>query len=201
MARVSRHLLSTGAVSASLLVTVTGLAQNASRPNADVLADLEACSTLERDRARLACFDGVLAAERSGTPSSEPANGDASPTPSAAAEPKTAARAPATPEPRTAAAAPATPDEAPRRREPADEREDRDDNGRRTVTIVEINDRLPGQASFLTDTGQLYIQTSGGTPSGGYPDVPYEATLRDGALGSLFLYISERRRVRVRRAE
>jgi hypothetical protein len=69
------------------------------------------------------------------------------------------------------------------------------------VTIVEINPQLNGDATFVTDTGQVYVQTSGREPPGGYPALPFETTLRDGALGSLFLYLSERQRVRVRIAE
>lgn len=190
MARIMNPTL--GAIaSASMLVAVTSHAQSGSRSSADVLADLRACSTLARDGARLACFDGVLAAEGDGTPSSE--SPDRAPAPSA---PPSVARArAASPEPASVAA-------AARGRGQDEAREEPDDDGRRPVTIVAINEMLSGEATFLTDTGQVYIQTSGRAPSpGSYPPLPYETTLRDGALGSLFLYLSERRRVRVRRAE
>jgi hypothetical protein len=134
-----------------------------------VLADLRACGTLARDGARLACFDGVLAAEGAFAP-------------------------------RAAAAARAIPDETPRGTTQTLEREERDDD-RRTVTIVEINPMLSGVTTFVTATGQVYVQTSGGEPPGGYPGLPFETTVRGGALGSLFLYLSERRRVRVKMAE
>lgn len=64
--------------------------------------------------------------------------------------------------------------------------------------IVDLTADRPGDARFITETGQVLIQTSGGTPPGGYPDVPFEATLEDGAFGSLFLGIRERRRIRVK---
>jgi hypothetical protein len=67
--------------------------------------------------------------------------------------------------------------------------------------IVDLNAELPGAARFVTDTGEVLVQTSGGTPRGGFPEVPFEARLETGTFGSLFLGISERRRVRVRFAD
>lgn len=49
----------------ALLTAQAGLTQSDA---AETLADLEACAQIERDRARLACFDGVLASEPLGEP-------------------------------------------------------------------------------------------------------------------------------------
>lgn len=194
-----------GIVTASLLASLPVHAQSADRPDADVLADLRACATLERDGARLACFDGVLAAQGNGESRRR-------------ADPGTATRSPATtrteaigeraapreaPDARAArpeqAAAPRD-EQAERAARPEPVRDDRDELGAdRTVTIVAIEETRSG-ATFLTETGERYVQTSGGALRS-HPDVPYETTLRDGALGSLFLYVTDRRRVRVRKAE
>lgn len=67
--------------------------------------------------------------------------------------------------------------------------------------IVDLNASRPGAARFVTAAGEVLVQTSGGTPRGGFPEVPFEASLEDGAFGSLFLGVSERRRVRVKWAD
>jgi hypothetical protein len=65
MTRAQRHrnskpMIATGLGALALLTAQAGQAQS----NAEAtLADLEACAEIERDRARLACFDGVLASE------------------------------------------------------------------------------------------------------------------------------------------
>lgn len=206
MTLVSKHALRAGVASAVLLATVNGFAQSATQSSAELLADLRACSTLERDGARLACFDGVLAAQGSAGAAAESAERSAPRAPRAAparpAEAGPESASATVPEQRLAAAPQATRDAAPPRAERAEQREQPEqEDGPRTVTIVEINAVRPGEASFLTETGELYIQTSGSTPRGGYPELPYETSLRDGAFGSLFLYLGERQRIRVRAAE
>lgn len=144
--------------------------------DADTLARMRACGPLERNRDRLACFDRALAAER--------------------AEPlATAAEEPVVPESTGDAASSASTD--PIAPQPANDRREQP----RVVTIVDVTADRPGEARFLTEAGQVYIQTSGRAPSGGYPDVPFEATLEGGALGSVFLAVGDRRRVRVTLAD
>ena len=222
--------------------------------DAEALADFRACGAVERDRARLACFDGVLAADREGggideIVESEPVSETVAPdAPLAAAEPAEtriastprveAAEPPAASAPRTqavetppASASPAAPAEtqiasAPReeavetpaasvsRSEPAQAQlanEPRAETARtraasatrsepaedRTLTIVELRTGIPGSARFVTDDGRVFVQTSGSSNYRSFPEVPFEATLEDGALGSSFLRLGPRLRVRV----
>jgi hypothetical protein len=55
----------------------------------------------------------------------------------------------------------------------------------RTIVVVELRLRTPSSAIFVTDTGEVWAQTGSGR--GRYPDVPFEATLERGSLGSTFL--------------
>ena len=236
------------------------------------LEDFRACGALQRDSARLACFDGVLAADRTGggvdendesAPVTQPAEPEA---PVAAAEPEEDVRvatepdpepaeipAPITPRPEPADAAAATepasePTEeqppidppaelapaqvasAPReeasevqtasaaRSRPAESlgaSEDRAASVRTQAAaatraeraepsafmIVQFNTRMPGAARFVSDDGRVFVQTSGGSNYRTFPDVPFQATLEDGALGSNFLRLGPRLRVRVRIVE
>jgi hypothetical protein len=54
-----------------------------------------------------------------------------------------------------------------------------------TIVVTEVHLRTPTYAIFITDNGQTWEQTSGGR--GRYPEVPFEATLEAGSLGSTFL--------------
>jgi hypothetical protein len=153
--------------------------------DAETLADLRACGTVERDTARLACFDGVLANERT-------AATERTATSERTTAQERAARRAAAADSETAVAATAARDQ----RDAPGENRAAENERPRTLTIVDVNDTLPGAARFTADTGRVFVQTSGGTPRGGYPDVPFEARIQDGAFGSLFLYVSERRRVR-----
>ena len=249
-------MLATSLGSVLLLTAEPGIAQSDA---AETLADLKACAEIERDRARLACFDGVLAGEPLGEP--EPiAAADVTPAPtqesaaagaanapvtasseavdvstdrvtagpaaapsaaaSAQAPAATAAAAPvgvatasaaspsaasaADPRPAPAvipaetssnqpAAATESPTEAPGASSPGGEAE-----GRRIVTIVDVNLQLSGSARFTTEDGQVYRQTSGGSLRGRFPDVPFEASIETGTLSSAFLSVGgNRRRVRV----
>jgi hypothetical protein len=149
--------------------------------DAEILADLRSCSSLARDRARLACFDGLLTVEY------------VAPSAVASASSPDASTKTVTDPPRSTAGVISLDQRA----EPSPVEKD----GPTTLMIVEVNAALAGAARFLTDTGQLLIQTSGSTPRSGYPDVPFQATLESGTLGSQFLRVSERRRVRVKFAE
>ena len=217
----------------------------------ETLADFRACGVLERDSARLACFDGVLAADRAsaesdeiadsgpvdelaapdgpvaeaesvpepaparaqaavaGTPSTEAAASRAADTPAplpTQTEPQAPPAAPAatqlasetpdeTAEAQAASVAAAAPVETPpagearaARSEPAEAP---------TLRIVEMRTRIPGAARFVADDGRVFVQTSGGSNYRNFPDVPFDATLEPGALGSTFLRLGPRLRVRV----
>lgn len=245
--------------------------------DAATLADFRACGALQRDSARLACFDGVLAADREGgavgeIAESAPVTDEAAPeapraapepaeTPVAGADRREAAEAPAATapqaEPAEATAAnveqgeptevqPASAPRAPPARTPVasvdqtpiagDQREAARETqtesaaGARPAqtpatsetraaaaqtrtaavaaeaaasefTVVEFSTRIPGSARFTTDDGRVFVQTSGGSNYRTFPDVPFEATLEDGALGSTFLRLGPRLRVRVRPVE
>ena len=171
----------------------------------ETLADFRACGALERDSARLACFDGVLAADRESTESEEIA--DSGPV-DAPVPTQTEPQAPPTTLPAATQVASETPDEtvetraasvaAARPLETPPAREARSEPAEvPTLMIVEMNTRMPGAARFITDDGRVYLQTSGGSNYRTYPDVPFEATLEDGALGSTFLRLGPRLRVRV----
>ena len=221
------------------------------------LADFRACGALQRDSARLACFDGVLAADREGGEIDETAE-TASVTdtvapvaPLAAAEP---AETQEVPEPELAAVPAATtprPERAeataesvaqsePIETEPASSSPGEIETGSSaepvpaqlanipreeagatqaesvaptaaatasdateasTFTIVEFITRIPGSARFVADDGRVFVQTSGSSNYRTFPDVPFPATLEDGALGSQFLRLGPRLRVRVRTVE
>ncbi len=249
--------------------------------DAATLADFRACGALQRDSARLACFDGVLAADREGggideVAASVPVTETVAPEPSpvvAAEPPETpvvrseepepaespvaAAPQPERPEAVAASIAQSDPPEAPpaggppaqsaqtsiataertaaasaggeaaaiatsnsnaprgRPAEPAPASETRAAADRTQVavaagseraeasafTIVEMTTRIPGAARFITDDGRVFVQTSGGSNYRNFPDAPFPATLEDGALGSSFLRLGPRLRVRVRAVE
>lgn len=243
------------------------------------LADFRACGALQRDSARLACFDGVLAADRDGGGIDEIAESAAVTEPAApevavaATEPAAtplvrteqpdAADAPAAtapqPEPAEATAANdaesepteveavallpeqpsqtgvASAEEAPDSSDQSEEarevptanvaqprpaeplpataapaepvltqaaaaaRSERVEAS--AFTIVEMTTRIPGAARFVTDDGRVFVQTSGGSNYRNFPDVPFPAAVEDGALGSTFLRLGPRLRVRVRTVE
>lgn len=236
--------------------------------DAATLADFRACGALQRDSARLACFDGVLAADREGggideVAASVPVTETVAPEPSpvvAAEPPETPAVRSEEPEPAespvatapqpeppeavVASIAQSDPPEAPpaggppaqpstataertaaaiatsnasrgQPAEPAPASETRAAADRTQVavaagseraeasafTIVEMTTRIPGAARFITDDGRIFVQTSGGGNYRNFPDVPFPATLEDGALGSNFLRLGPRLRVRVRVVE
>ena len=247
-ATVSRWLAAAASGALAVLASDSVMAQ----ADAETLADFRACGALQRDSARLACFDGVLAADRESADSDaiadselvdesvapdvpvveaetapEPAPAPAR-APAASAPPAVAAEAPesvtpapeptqterqapppappeatqvagATPdetaETQTASVAAAPPVQTPPAREarvapsePADVP---------TLRIVAMNTRIPGAARFVADDGRVFVQTSGGSNYRNFPDVPFDATLEPGALGSTFLRLGPRLRVRV----
>lgn len=73
-----------------------------------------------------------------------------------------------------------------------------DEEQAETVVIVETGRLYRGNATFVTDDGRLFVQTSGST-SRRLPEAPFEATLEAGAFSSVFLVAaSAGLRVRVR---
>jgi hypothetical protein len=148
----------------SLLPIGAPLAQD---ENSDTSADLESCAALEEADARLACYDRLLGRPVSPQESPAPTATQAVPVPQAAAPETATAVAPVA----ATAAAPAPP--------PAEE------NLRRTIVVREVRLRTPSDAVFITDSGEIWHQTGSGR--GRYPEVPFEATLESGSLGSTFL--------------
>ena len=204
-----RQLASIGAT--LWLVSPSTLGQS----DTETLANLRACGSVTRDAARLACFDRALAAEQAAAATVVTTDRTVATVPVVAGRPTTSNTRPpgAAPTPMDtlpaddgrgetragrAAAAPAASAAgatgAVRNGSGASQTSAAEPPGR--ITIVDVNDDLPGAARFTADSGRVFVQTSGGTPRGGYPDVPFEARIGDGAFGSLFLYVSARRRVR-----
>lgn len=138
------------------------------------------CTAIVNDTERLACYDRAL---RGTSPATAPGT---------AAEPRERqsersvrdAAAPAAP----AAPAARAPAASSRFETPA------------IVPIVVVGIRaLPGRgATFTTEDGQIWLQTDSQTTN--FPDVPFAAEIKPGAMGSSFLVPKDRgRAVRVRR--
>ncbi len=265
-ATVLPHLAAAVGAALTLLAPHPAFSQT---DDAATLADFRACGALQRDSARLACFDGVLAADRSGggvdesaevepdEPEVSVAAAESPETPGAPEpepEPAGILPVPDTPQPEPAQAVAAAeaqsepieeqaaidspaepvqaqvasaPREEPREAQTASVVESRPAEpptaneasaaAERTqaaaiavrdeaadaasLTIVEMRTRIPGAARFVSDDGRVFVQTSGGSNYRNFPDAPFPATLEDGALGSTFLRLGPRLRVRVRTLE
>jgi hypothetical protein len=65
------------------------------------------------------------------------------------------------------------------------------------IVVVAISELRGGDSRFTTEDGQLWIQTDGRRNI--YPDLPFPAVIRPGAMGSAFLVPENGRGVRVRR--
>jgi hypothetical protein len=189
--RVYSNALRSSAARTSVVLTLSlspigaSLAQN---EDADALADLKACAAIERNNARLACYDGVLgrpaspldpaatAAESQPPPRATTPVGPAPATVGTAAAASTAAAvAPqattsAAPEVATAAPPPSPPPT---------------NSARQTIVVTELRLRSPTNAVFVMANGQVWEQIDNGR--GRYPEAPFEATLERGSLGSMFL--------------
>jgi hypothetical protein len=145
--------------------------------DAALVTALAECRALGNDRMRLACFDDVVVRVAGVT---EPVANDAdAPVPvvedSAAPEPRESERA--------------------RRRAGRAEAEAAPAPESVQVTIVEVDSDNIGRTRFVTDTGVVFQQTD--SRSRRYPETPFAAEVRGGALGSSFLVISGGRAVRV----
>lgn len=151
------------------------------------------CTAIVDDAERLACYDRALRGTTA-APAAAPA-----PTTERSEEPRHPARdvreaaapAPAAPAAPAAAPAPAAPPAAAAVRSP--------EIAVMSVVVVGIR-ALPGRnATFTTEDGQVWIQTDSQTAP--FPDTPFAAQIKPGAIGSFFLVPTERgRAVRVRRA-
>lgn len=181
---------------ASVLLSSLAFAQS----DAETLAELRECARVDIDRARWNCFDGVfakegatLAAGRAPLAQAAPAAPPASVPPSARTAPPAAAASAASPAPAAAPAAVAAASPEPEFRpsgrsrrvavEPATETESKTSW---IVTVVEMMPRLRGNLRFVTADGEIYTQPYG-EPRGRYPEVPFEAQLETGAMGSYFI--------------
>jgi hypothetical protein len=151
------------------------------------------CTAIVNDAERLACYDRALrpappatserpaeaapGAARRANPVPGNSSAGAPAAPAAAAAPPARATVPA-PAPANARAAPAV----------------------RSVVIAEVR-APPGRSTvFTTAGGEIWIQTDNQRPR--FPDTPFDAQIKPGAMGSFFLVPTDRgRAMRVRRAE
>jgi hypothetical protein len=181
-------------ISAVVLAVLLGMAGGFGAAPAGAQSSVP-CTAIGNDTERLACYDRALR----GT--SPPAAAPATTAPAPAAPPdeprerqsdrtvRTAAP-PAAPAPAAAPAAAAAPAPVASSRFEAPA----------IVPIVVVGIRaLPGRnATFTTEDGQIWVQTDG--QSTNFPDVPFAAEIKPGAMGSSFLVPKDRARaVRVRR--
>jgi hypothetical protein len=182
------------ALSALLLSTQPAAAQ---QQGTDRDAASRACAQIQDDNDRLDCYDSVFrrAEERAAANALVPAPA----TPATRDEQRASGsieRAARTPRP-TAAPAPQAAD-APPHPPSAPAAGARGEPERIPVVVVALRE-IPGRnVVFTTDDGNVWIQTDG--RSNYYPNVPFQAELRPGAMSSHFLVPNERgRAVRVRR--
>ncbi len=136
------------------------------------------CTAIDNDAERLTCYDRALrpAAAANPAPSKTIATENRATRPERAVRESTASAAPAAP------AAPAPPAAATARRAPAAAQEESAD----VVPIVIVQIRaLPGRAAtFVTDTGDTWVQTD---TQRVLPSVPFKASIKAGSVGSSFL--------------
>lgn len=174
---VTQHARLALLIGAAALCPAGALAQPASG-----LDRVLACADIEREIARLECYDEAAAAVRGEAESR-------SETPAAARAPQRtdaadAGQREADDEDRASASPPVA---AERNVEgPAVSGRGDDDDRDRQVTIVEVRTSVPGRAVFVTSDGDEYVQTSGRLRLY-LPDVPFQASLRTGAVGGTFL--------------
>jgi hypothetical protein len=168
--------------------------------------DAQRCTAIDNDAERLACYDRALRPAPAHAPArpSAPVAAATAPTPAATPPPatapaaaapstaiatenratrrereireSTASAAPVAPAPPAAPAAPAA------RRAPAPAKEATPD----IVPIVIVQIRaLPGRgATFVTDTGDTWVQTDAQRQ---WPTAPFKAAIKPGSMGSSFL--------------
>ena len=180
------------ALSALLLSTQPAAAQ---QQGTDRDAASRACAQIQSDPDRLDCYDSVFrrAEERAAANALVPApatHDEQRASGSIERAARTAPRPTAAPTPQAA--------DAPARSPSAPAAGARGEPERIPVVVVALRE-IPGRnVVFTTDDGNVWIQTDG--RSNYYPNVPFQAELRPGAMSSHFLVPNERgRAVRVRR--
>lgn len=137
------------------------------------------CARIETNADRLACYDRVFRAPRG-----------------AAAESQTRAIEPSA---TVATTPPAPPTPAAGRAVPTGDVAEAQER-RVEIVIVAMRGTQGSNAAFTTDQGEVWIQIDGGRNY--YPDLPFRAQIRPGAMSSYFLTPSDRgRAIRVRRGE
>jgi hypothetical protein len=206
-------LLSTVLVAASLLPVQRASAQSAAP-----------CPTIENDAERLACYDRALRPNppaKAEEPSRRQERAAATPSrPPAAASAPTAASSPApavAPTDRasrrerearatresTPAAPPAPPQAAaPARAERSSRRGARDSEDEiiGTIVVAEVRAFTGRPSTFITDRGDVWTQID--TQRTVLPKTPFSATLKPGAMGSVFLVPeNQNRAIRVHHAD
>jgi hypothetical protein len=146
------------------------------------VARLRACLSLETEARRVECFDRVVDSSGADSRPAEVREPPSAPAANRADPARSATRAPAS---NATAEGPAAPTDAVHDEVSAVPSARGDDQGERTIVIVEISVQRRG-ARFLTESGQVLIESDSGTRPV-YPDVPFEATLIRRRLGGLFL--------------
>jgi hypothetical protein len=134
------------------------------------------CAGLASDAERLACFDSALRPEPARPIAQAPQR---TPRPAVAPAPAPPAAPAAAPAPAPSVAAPdARAAEARERTGSPNEREPF------PIVVVALR-RLDGRLSFITDGGEIWVQTDGRNAV--LPDPPFAAEIKPGSMGSKFL--------------
>ena len=161
-----------GSAAAAVIVLLAAL--TAPWPAHHAAAQSQPCTAIQNDAERLACYDRALRAT-SPAPAAPATAAPATAAPATAAPTPTptpqAAEAPAVPAAQTSTATPASPA-----------------NADKIVPIVVVTVRtLPGrETTFTTKDGAAWVQTDSQRIYG-LPEVPFDAELKPGAVGSTFL--------------
>lgn len=188
---VGQHVRGALLLGAALLCGDATLAQD-DTASADLSA-LFACTGIEREILRLECYDDAVAALRADRATREgnraasraaddaPGRTNAARGLSQAAEAETAVAPPRIVAERELDAPPGT-----RANSRTDDNARANDDGERMVRIVEVRTQIPGRAVFVTSEGEEFVQTSGQLRLY-LPQVPFQAEVRSGAIGGMFL--------------